>query len=212
MMDTEMPASNGSSQFSFLESDLASVNRSLTPWVVVAGHRPMYSGSDSLSKHGSMPGLDLGNGPWMAELEDMLYRNRVDLCLWGHVHNAETTCPLRRGVCVEPSETGGYAAPVHAILGNGGQSLSPFCLNATCCCSMEEGSCPAACDALPKWSKWRLDRFGYSTLVAEGKKQLSVNFYVDCVGERDEGTMQEPCEGVNKLAHTLVLPGVTVGR
>ena len=30
------------SQYSWLESDLARVDRSVTPWVVVYGHRPMY--------------------------------------------------------------------------------------------------------------------------------------------------------------------------
>jgi len=208
MLDTEMLTGNGSAQFAFIDADLRAVNRSRTPWVIVSGHRPMYSGSDSLGKGGKMDGVDTGNGPWMEELEDLLYKHEVDLCLWGHVHNAEVTCPVRKGECVKPSSPGGYAAPVHAILGNGGQSLSPFCLNATCCCSMEEGSCPAACKALPKWSQWRLDRFGFSTLLVEGKEKLTVDFFVDCIGERDKATMKGPCIGSNQLAHTLVLNAV----
>jgi hypothetical protein len=32
----------GSGQFEFLSADLAAVDRSVTPWVVVGGHRPMY--------------------------------------------------------------------------------------------------------------------------------------------------------------------------
>ena len=52
------------------------------------------------------------------------YKWKVDLCVWGHVHNAEQTCPLRQGKCVRATEPGGYDAPVHAVIGNAGQSLS----------------------------------------------------------------------------------------
>ena len=107
---------------------------------------------------------------------------------------------------MEPPRAGAYAAPVHAVIGNAGQSLSPFCLNATCCCSMDEGGCPAACEALPKWSRWRLDRFGYSTLLVEGHTRLTMRFFIDCVGERDKVTMAN-CTGYDRLAHTLVLNG-----
>jgi len=207
MLDTEMQLGNGSSQFNFVLQDLESVNRSVTPWVIVTGHRPMYSGSDSLNSGSS--GYDAGNGPWWPEVESVFVHYEVDLCLWGHVHNAEVTCPLINGTCVTPSQTGAYTAPVHAVIGNAGQSLSPFCLphKPQCCCSSEEGSCPEACDALPKWSKWRLDRFGFSTMLVQGTKELTLNFYVDCVGERDRATMKD-CTAENKLVHALTLPGV----
>lgn len=32
-------------QYSFIEADLAGVNRTKTPWVVFSGHRPMYVNS-----------------------------------------------------------------------------------------------------------------------------------------------------------------------
>lgn len=44
----------GSSQYKFLAADLAAVNRSVTPWVVVAGHRPLYW----IMLQGSSPGPD----------------------------------------------------------------------------------------------------------------------------------------------------------
>jgi len=39
LMSTEHNFTEGSPQYSFLESHLACVNRSVTPWVVFAGHR-----------------------------------------------------------------------------------------------------------------------------------------------------------------------------
>lgn len=41
MLNTEMSSLNGSRQFDFVAADLAAVNRSLTPWVFVVGHRQM---------------------------------------------------------------------------------------------------------------------------------------------------------------------------
>jgi len=179
MMDTEMEAYNKSSQFLFFEEDLAKVNRSTTPFVIFMGHRPMYSSSSSPG------GINVGAGAWMPDLEDLLIKYQVDLCLWGHVHNAEYTCPLYRGKCVTPAKSGAYAAPIHAVIGNAGQSLTPYPFDAT--------------HPAPVWSKWRytcpqkgnkcvpqaeLNKdghgFGYSTLTADGiKNTLTLNFFAD---------------------------------
>merc|ERR1719313_2692820 len=56
MMDTELACGKGSEQLVWLESDLKSVNRSHTPWVVVTGHRPMYTVG-----RGGSTGPDLSN-------------------------------------------------------------------------------------------------------------------------------------------------------
>jgi hypothetical protein len=39
LMSTETNFSKGSTQYKFLEQDLANVNRELYPWVIFAGHR-----------------------------------------------------------------------------------------------------------------------------------------------------------------------------
>ena len=43
MMSTEHNFTKGSPQYEWMEKDLKNVNRSLTPWIVIAGHRAMYS-------------------------------------------------------------------------------------------------------------------------------------------------------------------------
>lgn len=160
MMDTEMAAYRQTAQYRFLEATLAAVDRSRTPWVIFMGHRPMYSSSDNAT------GLDVNNGPWWPEVEELLVAHEVDLCLWGHVHNAEVTCPLYRGKCVDDDKRsrGGAATNhgvTHAVIGNAGQSLSPF---------------PAT---HPDWSRWRFAEFGYSTIEVEGGKALTMRFFAD---------------------------------
>ena len=43
MMSTEHDMGKGSKQYTWLENDLKSVDRSKTPWVILGGHRPMYT-------------------------------------------------------------------------------------------------------------------------------------------------------------------------
>ena len=155
MMDTELAAFKNTLQYDFFESDLAAVNRSRTPWVIFMGHRPMYSSSDNAT------GLDIASGPWMPDIEDLLYAHQVDLALWGHVHNAEQTCPLYRGKCVQAETPGTYDAPVHAVIGNAGQSLTKF---------------P---ETHPVWSLWRFSEFGYATIEVQGAKELTMRFWAD---------------------------------
>lgn len=46
----------GSEQHAYVVKDLASVNRSLTPWLVVGGHRPFYIDStNNMEPDGDQP-------------------------------------------------------------------------------------------------------------------------------------------------------------
>jgi len=150
MMNSEMTAAKGTRQHNFLRHDLDSVNRTLTPWIIVMGHRPMYSSSQNAT------GIAIVNGLWIPDVEDLLLQHKVDLCLWGHVHNAEQTCPIYRGKCVDKG-------PVHAVIGNAGQALVEFS-NKT---------------RAPDWSVWRIAEFGYSTIEVNGSKNLTMKFWAD---------------------------------
>lgn len=152
MINTEMDASIGTRQYDFVLSDLKGVNRSVTPWVILAGHRPMYSSPYT----GNFINL---RAVWWKAIEDLVYQYRVDLCLYGHVHNAEVTCPMYRGKCLRRSSDR-YPGPVHAIIGNSGQSLTPFR------------------KTVPAWSEWRYKGFGFSTIEVNASK-LTLSFYGD---------------------------------
>ena len=43
MMSTEHDFSPGSRQFKWMEEDLRSVDRRVTPWLILTGHRAMYT-------------------------------------------------------------------------------------------------------------------------------------------------------------------------
>ena len=50
MMSTEHDMGNGSKQYTWLENDLKNVNRAKTPWIIIAGHRPMYTSQLAVGK------------------------------------------------------------------------------------------------------------------------------------------------------------------
>lgn len=69
----------GSDQRAWLENDLASVDRDVTPWVVVSFHQPYVNSNTahSISSEGV---------PMQEAIEDLLFENKVDLVFSGHVH------------------------------------------------------------------------------------------------------------------------------
>ena len=89
-MSTEHDLTKGTPQWKYLESDLKSVNRTLTPWVIFTGHKMMYSADAG----------DFGEG-MREELEDLLMDYQVDLAWWGHTHQYERTCAVYDEKCVE---------------------------------------------------------------------------------------------------------------
>ena len=68
-LDTEISLDKHSDQVAFLEADFARVNRTVTPWLVTMGHRPMYS--------------CWGRDPDISAVEDLMMKYKVDLALWG---------------------------------------------------------------------------------------------------------------------------------
>ncbi|CAI0560320.1 unnamed protein product [Linum tenue] len=145
LISTEHPWSDGSQQLEWIKTDLASVDRSKTPWLVFAGHRPMYSSSNPTN----------ADSKFVAALEPWLQQYKVDLALFGHVHNYERMCSVFQGAClamptkdddgVDTYDHDNYTAPVHAVIGMAGFSLDKFS------------------DTLPppSWSLRRIAEYGY---------------------------------------------------
>lgn len=78
-------------QLAFLAADLASVDRAVTPWLVVGGHRPWYTTGGG------------GCAPCQAAFEPLLYKYGVDLAIFGHVHNSQRFQPVYNS---RPTPTG----------------------------------------------------------------------------------------------------------
>lgn len=101
MMSTEHDFSRSSEQYAWLETDLANVDRSVTPWVLMSGHRPMYvSSSDGSSKASGMVVAEF----MREQLEDLLQQYQVDVFFAGHHHDYQRTCPVYNSTCVNEAD------------------------------------------------------------------------------------------------------------
>lgn len=160
VISTEHDWSESSEQYAWMKMDMASVDRTRTPWLIFMGHRPMYS-----SSHGSLiPNVD---NNFVQAVEPLLLSNKVDLVLFGHVHNYERTCAVYQGNCkamptkdgngIDTYDNTNYQAPVHAVIGMAGFSLDSFPSTAS------------------NWSLKRISEFGYVRVHAT-KTDLNFEF------------------------------------
>lgn len=170
-ISTETNFVPGSKQYDFLKHDLESVNRSKTPFVVVQGHRPMYTTSHE-NRDAAL------RGKMLEHLEPLLVNNNVTLALWGHVHRYERFCPLNNFTCGvnaghNAGDKKGYT--VHIVIGMAGQDWQP----------VWEPRPDHPDDPIfpqPKWSLYRGGEFGYTRLVTT-KQKLVLSYVGNHDGE-----------------------------
>jgi hypothetical protein len=155
MLNTEMSSKNNSKQFQFVQNDLSTVDRSITPWVFVFGHRQMYAYNIST------PENDMG------DLEPLLMKYKVDIAFWGHIHFAQASCPMYKGKCINDQDESGYDAPIHTVIGNAGQSLKKIDYS------------PAP------WSLYNVAKWGFSQVSISNATHMTMNFFLDVpIGEQ----------------------------
>ena len=109
VFSTEHNFTAGAPQRQWLEKDFKSVNREKTPWLIVVGHRPMYTSEKYPSDHKVSVGIQQA-------LEDLFYEHQVDLGVWGHYHSYERTCAVYKQKCNEKGT-------VHIVVGSAGFPL-----------------------------------------------------------------------------------------
>ncbi len=183
-----------SEQYQWLVNDLAKVDRGVTPWLVVAAHRPWMSSSD--------PGLEAGlRAGLQANIEPLLLQNRVDVYLAGyvhqsvvtgllavvpayllthrlflsfgslfvasrrHVHAYERTCGVANNTCAARDED----APVHVTIGMAGNDYQVPWIQTP----LDAHRYPH-----PAWSVFRSLEFGYTHIKANAT-QFEMKFWVD---------------------------------
>ncbi|XP_043705691.1 probable inactive purple acid phosphatase 1 isoform X3 [Telopea speciosissima] len=145
--DTEHDWREGTEQYKFLERCLASVDRQKQPWLIFLAHRVLgYSSGDWYATEGSF------EEPMGREsLQKLWQKYKVDLAVYGHVHNYERTCPIYENICTN-EEKSYYKGPlngtIHVVAGGGGASLAQFTSLQT------------------KWSYYRDYDFGFIKLTA----------------------------------------------
>lgn len=114
VMSTEQDFAPSSAQYAFLEVDLQQIDRSITPWVIFTGHRPMFVSCDGFVGEAAcqVVAKDL-----QQQIEPLLFQYKVDLAMWGHFHSYQRSCPLFNQTCTA-------GATVHVVIGMAGASLS----------------------------------------------------------------------------------------
>ncbi|OZJ01427.1 hypothetical protein BZG36_05750 [Bifiguratus adelaidae] len=98
-------------QVDWLAKDLASVDRSVTPWIVVGAHRPWYA---SYANKSSAICTVCKNA-----FEPLLNKYEVDLVMHGHIHFYERNAPMKNGV-VDPNELNNPSSPWYIVNGAAG--------------------------------------------------------------------------------------------
>ena len=185
-MSTEHDYEPGSVQYSWLEQELQSVDRSKTPFVIVYGHSPMYS---SNSYHGSEVEL-------RTAVEQLYVDHGVDFVIAGHDHFYERTWPVSAEVVMDTGN--GFdrfargEAPIHLVIGMAGRS------------AYEDLDEPQ-----PEWSAYRENNtYGWTRWVYDGDaREISMVFYRLDGSIGDEFTLQEAPLGSESEEGFLGVPG-----
>ncbi len=163
-ISSEHDVTPGSPQSSWLVADLAAVDRSVTPWVFLSIHRPIYStDEDEYGSH--CPG-----GTFPTALEAILVAAKVDLVLQGHEHCAERTQAHINGTVVTAAVNQGNGtaantyvnpgAPIYIVQGSSGAA-------------QEESFVTPA----PEWNAFRSSGvYGYGIMRVTGASLLEYEF------------------------------------
>ena len=113
----------------WLEDDLekANQNRQNVPWIVTFHHHPLYCSHQSGDKS-IREDCEIQTKIIRHNLEEIFYKNSVDLVLAAHVHHYERQAPIYRNLTMpsEKNDTHFYlnpTAPIHIISGNAGNHL-----------------------------------------------------------------------------------------
>jgi len=123
MLSSEHQFSKGTRQHVWMIKDLQGVNRTLTPWVAVTCHRPMYVASNWTGDVDTMKLLS-------DNLEADLIKHDVDFFFSGHHHSYQRWCKLNAGKCVD--ETKGEKGIYHFVVGMAGYDHSDIAPNPNC--------------------------------------------------------------------------------
>ncbi|KJE92073.1 nucleotide pyrophosphatase/phosphodiesterase [Capsaspora owczarzaki ATCC 30864] len=104
----------GSDMYKWIANDLASVDRSVTPWIFVSAHRPAYCSENYMGDYNVSLYL-------RAALEPLMQQYKVNIFFSGHYHSFQATCPVMNGTCSGTFDK--PTAPVHLMVGMSGASL-----------------------------------------------------------------------------------------
>ncbi|XP_015894892.3 probable inactive purple acid phosphatase 1 [Ziziphus jujuba] len=123
--NTEHDWREGTEQYRFIENCLSTVDRQKQPWLIFLAHRVLgYSSGSFYVDEGSF-GEPMGRD----SLQKLWQKYKVDIAIYGHVHNYERTCPIYQNTCTNNEKKyykGTLNGTIHVVAGGGGASLAEF--------------------------------------------------------------------------------------
>ncbi|CAM9350932.1 unnamed protein product, partial [Ectocarpus fasciculatus] len=163
-ISTEHNYTIGSPQYLWLENDLATVNRSATPWIIFGGHRAMYINSN----YGEAITSDIVVMDTMIEnMEHLLFKYRVNLGFYGHNHAVQRMSAVYDSVVEQAATTVTDAdgneiawhenpqATVHMVIGTGGAKFTENFV-----------------EPYPAWCEKVFYQYGYARVIAVNESYL----------------------------------------
>ena len=148
-LNSYTPSDTNSLQYKWVEQDLASVNRTQTPWIIVVLHCSWYN---SNTAHQNEKQTILMRDT----MEPLFYNYHVNLVITGHVHAYERTHPVYLNQ-INP------AGPTYITIGDGGNI---------------EGHATSYQEPQPAWSAFRNGtQYGYGVLTILDKSTMYWNWH-----------------------------------
>ncbi|XP_020179926.1 nucleotide pyrophosphatase/phosphodiesterase [Aegilops tauschii subsp. strangulata] len=186
--DSEHDWREGTPQYKFIEECLSTVDRKHQPWLVFAAHRVLgYSSNKWYAEQGSFE-----EPKGRESLQKLWQRHRVDLAIFGHVHNYERTCPLYQNQCVSNERSrysGTMNGTIFVVAGGGGSHLNGYT------------------SAVPKWSVFRDRDYGFTKLTAFNHSSLLFEYKRSSDGEvYDNFTIHRDYRDVLGCVHDSCFP------
>lgn len=139
-------------ELAWMADDMASFDRTTTPWLIAHFHRPMYC---SNSKQNCEHFAKL----LRYQAEDLFVDNSVDLVLTAHVHDYERSYPVINSTKMQSDFTS-PSAPVYIVQGASGN---------------REGNTGFPAD-MPEWNANSCADIGYGLMTVD-KSEISWSFY-----------------------------------
>jgi hypothetical protein len=165
-ISTEHDYFTNSAQWRWLENDLATVDRSKTPWVVFGGHRAMYLNSNYVSPDPTSDSSTMD--AMITHIEPLLFKYKVNLAFYGHNHVVQRQSAVFNSTVVQHSvprtDSDGKTwhvhenpqATVHMVIGTAGADFT-------------EGTLVPA----PEWNELTFYKWGYAVVQAVNATYLS---------------------------------------
>ena len=170
-LSTEHDYTPGSAQRKFLETFLQQYQQKWQnrerPWLILVGHRPMYS-SDQATDSGHL----------QEQLEPVIIQYGIDLAVWGHMHCYERTTPVKYNNFTDRDHfsadgklyqhNANETSPIHLTIGTAGAWI-------------HEQWIPK-----PEWSQSRYQKYGFGKLFVYNRTHLEFRSIIVDKSSSDE--------------------------